>query len=946
MHDRNVDFMIHAFVHRQKELLTLDLKSETSETINNTEKRNSSDILRNVQIQNVSVGLYGRTVLQLANCDDPDKLLPSHTIKVGDDVEIIHKSISRRSGVVCSISETFIEVAMFGSNNDSEEDGLDGTLSVVPRSSADVHNKLLKALEDLDKCGVNHPICGKVINRCFQQESDADCSTLPAITTPFNTQIDASQKEAISFALSSTISLIHGPPGTGKTTTLAELIFQAVTNYELRILVTAPSNVAVDNVLERLVTMQQQRKEGKNKKTRGRNPTTIRMVRLGHPARIKPTILPYSLESLVQHHDGTDIVKDVRQELQSFLRIANNPMGRYADKKAAYRELKGLRNEIRAREEQVVQQLISNAHVVLCTNVGAANKILRDEVFDLVIIDEAAQALEASCWIPIMRGRRLCLAGDHCQLPPTIKNHAIEKELGVTLFERIMNLYQSDPICVSRLLQVQYRMHQSISDWASESMYKGRLTTFSGVATRKLLDLDVVTGDQPTMLLLDTAGCDMLESTNASGSRYNEGEAQLVVQHVVELLAIGLPQQDIAIISPYNGQVELLKKLLLLDYPILEIKSVDGFQGGEREAVVLSLVRSSNSHEIGFLRDDRRLNVAITRAKRHVCVVCDVETVSQSEFIAGLVDWIDYHGEHRSAIELQECDFADAERELTKMMTKSRVSETHALKKPYKKIFDDDRRKTLLHQISQFSESGAIGDELRLSPTLTSFDRRVVHEFATQLGLGHVSRGVVGADRHIVVNIQQRDLTPVIRDGHLTPLVKVGQKSDVVVETAPTKSDVPFTALDETCSNERELNQDSQAAMVGLPTPNQLLADVAKERQQRLHLTTATPARASTKKKVNKGGQKLGGTVAHPQLRPIPDDIDDMAFLDTQIEQVLNSHGRKIEGKGSYRTIVNGILISKPRPEKLISPDPKKKNALNAKLKQAAEDRKCKGKKK
>ena len=325
------------------------------------------------------------------------------------------------------------------------------------------------------------------------------------------------------------------------------------------------------------------------------------------------------------------------------------------------------------------------------------------------------------------------------------------------------------------------------------------------------------------------------------------------------------------------------------------------------------MVRSSNSHEIGFLRDDRRLNVAVTRAKRHVCVVCDVETVNQSVFIAGLVDWIDSHGEHRSAIELQESDFADAERELTKMVTKSRVSETQALKELPKKKSEDDRRKKILHQISQFSEGGSTGDELKLSPTLTSFDRMVVHEFATQLGLGHVSQGVVGADRHVVLSIQRLDLSPVVRNG---------QESEIVVESALTKIDIPFAAMGETFSNEGEVDEKSQAAIVsvGLSPPNQLLADVAKERRQRFHSTAATPAKASTKNKVKKGGQKLGGTIVSPQPRPIPDDIDDMTFLDTQIEQVQNSHGRKVEGKGSYRTIVNGILISKPTPNKLMTP--------------------------
>lgn len=349
----------------------------------------------------------------------------------------------------------------------------------------------------------------------------------------------------------------------------------------MKVLVVAASNVAVDTLLARLVA--------ENTKN------NLRLVRLGHPARLQPAILPYCLEALVQRADGTEIVQDVRNELHEYLKILAKPRGK--DKRIAAREVKILRKEIRVREEKVVDELIKNANVVLATCVGAANtKLLGDDiVFDLVVIDEAAQALEAACWIAILRGRKLVMAGDHLQLPPTIQSTLVQKQLGVTLFERMMALYDEksgQDGNISRMLKVQYRMNENIANWASETMYGGSLATFEGIRHQTIGELECVAKrveevdeeEFPSMLLIDTAGCDLLEAENASGSRYNEGEADLVVAHVKKLLAIGVPQEEVAVISPYNGQVELLRLRLLADYPKLQIRSVDGFQGGGKSS--------------------------------------------------------------------------------------------------------------------------------------------------------------------------------------------------------------------------------------------------------------------------------------------------------------------------------------------------------------------------
>jgi len=743
----SAEVALQEFVATQKRLLELELRAEEdASTISGAD--NEADrgfFLRNVDAIDTSIGLYGRTVVTFGNVStepspnnkDTDKnasskLLPSHRLTVGDEVAILAKNgkVSQRQsskvgGVICASDDASISVALFGNSkhqrtggakdkkkeasyhdniDDDDDDDDDGEMlggpppySIVQKSSAEVHRKMVLTLDNLERQGVNHSIAREIITAAFEPNNpkyrvDLPSSRIEALESEYNldsTNLDYSQKEAIILALSSNcpISLIHGPPGTGKTTTVANLIRCAVRCLGWKVLVTAPSNVAVDNVLERIMQIEENDNKRSNKRRANKSSNSkIKAVRLGHPARIQHGIQKYSLESLVQASDGTEIVRDCRNEMNDHLKTLSNPKSRSSEKRVAYREMKSLRKEIRSREEKVVGQILRDANVVLATNVGAASSVLNRMVdsrgdpipFDLVIIDEAAQALEASCWISLLRGKRAVLAGDHKQLPPTIKSTVSEVKngLGRTLFERLMTSYEKESSGCSKMLEVQYRMHQDIANWASNAMYHDKLLSHESVRERKLIDLPQITAnssvagtssdgiEHTTLMLIDTTGCDMHETLNEAGSRYNEGEAGIVVSHVNSLMSLGLCAQDIAVITPYNGQVELLRKQLLPTIPKLEIRSVDGFQGGEREAVVLSLVRSSERggrDGVGFLRDSRRLNVAVTRAKRHCAVICDVDTVSQDKFIKGLVDWMEQNGQYLSAAEFEtaEVNFAD-----------------------------------------------------------------------------------------------------------------------------------------------------------------------------------------------------------------------------------------------------------------------------------------------
>uniref|UniRef100_A0AAV1TEX1 DNA helicase n=1 Tax=Peronospora matthiolae TaxID=2874970 RepID=A0AAV1TEX1_9STRA len=660
---------MEAWVAMTRRLLQLEQKEETQTRQNELQMLHDKDnpnVLTHLTLARCSTGLFGRSVLQFRLPSLSIRHTTPHHFKVGDVVQLRGQKKSMQTGllwptgIVSRVEDQSLCVAIQPSdvseNPDADEwDDLGATFTLDRLVNNATFEKLLRVLRQMEKHDV--AAAQAVIDVIFATREPQWHTPLPVLI-PFHLELDESQVEAVRFALASKdVALIHGPPGTGKTTSVVELILQAVTAFNLKVLVCAPSNIAVDNVLEKLaktcLTVHKQ----------------LRLTRVGHPARMLPHIVKYCLDAKIQQAEGTEIVKDIRKEMGDML----TKLHKTRDKSVRFqlrREMKANRKEICVREKKVVGEVVRQSDVVFATNVGAASTLLKDVTFDLVIIDEAAQALEVSCWIPILKARRCVLAGDHLQLPPTIKSKtAAAKGLEVTLFDRITHFAHTQNIV--KMLNIQYRMHEHISEWSSQAMYKGELKSFDGVAKRKLHELPHVNISEEdefldaTLLLLDTAGCDLEEDVDEDHdegqevlrlSKSNKGEALIAARHVQALLEAGLKEDEVAVITPYNKQVQALKALLLEQYPKLKVRSVDGFQGCEKEAVVMSLVRSNASKQVGFLADDRRINVAITRAKRHVAVVCDTDTITSHKFLAALVQHFENFGEYRSAQEYLEMD--------------------------------------------------------------------------------------------------------------------------------------------------------------------------------------------------------------------------------------------------------------------------------------------------
>lgn len=448
--------------------------------------------------------------------------------------------------------------------------------------------------------------------------------------------LNESQQEAVTRILNAEdLACVHGPPGTGKTTTLVAAI-HGIVEQEGQVLVCTPSNAAADHIALQLLDQ------------------GIRVLRIGNITRIHDKILSCTIEGLLENHSRFDELCDYKKRSQEMRRMAGKYKRNFGPEERKqrdllYREARSLSQEARLLEDYMVGDLVRMASVVVTTLVGVESKYLEDHRFHTVIIDEAAQALEPATWIPVLRAHRVIMAGDPYQLPPTIKSAEGQKGgLAVTLLEKCL---RSQPEAV-QLLTVQYRMNDIIMQFSNSRFYEGRLLSHPTVADRKLPVAEPF--DQP-LEFVDTAGCGFDEKVNPeSQSLYNEGEIRVIMTHLEQLLPALPPDkpQRIAIISPYREQVEKLEERLkgLAEYKDrVDINTVDAFQGQERDIIYISMVRSNENGVIGFLQDYRRMNVAMTRAKKKLVVVGDSATLGYDAFYRHFLEYCEQHAVYGSA---------------------------------------------------------------------------------------------------------------------------------------------------------------------------------------------------------------------------------------------------------------------------------------------------------
>ncbi|HXT00890.1 MAG TPA: AAA domain-containing protein [Elusimicrobiota bacterium] len=625
---------------RLQVLIDLEREAEKSENLRELRKfpvaqrEALGKTVTGLNMDSIEGGMGGMTMIALSRPPKGEELSPFHAMNAGDNVLLSMPPGTEPQaveGTLYKVEEYRVVVAL---NAPGPENEPRGSCQIDLLGSDATYQRMRKALVTASESRRSRL---STLREIFLGETSPTRSRVPKIRF-FNEGLNEFQQDAVKSALAADdVALVHGPPGTGKTTVLVEIIRQHAARGE-RVLATAPSNIAVDNILEKLLG------------------SDLRVVRLGHPARTLESLRHANLSAQTEEDPVFERVRELDQTREKLIHRKSSSGRReraqlgWDERHSREREVGRLWREARDLEFEIQRRIVASAHIVLATHAGMSKRHVKGD-FDLVALDEASQATEPLSWVPLTLAKKAIFAGDANQLPPTIySKEAAEGGLTVTLFDRLKEIL---PKNVQTLLRVQYRMHENIMKFPSEQFYEGKLLAHESVAKHTADELPGVSATALTsnpVTFIDTAGAGFDESWNdLLESRENKGEAQLAVKILYELLGSGMKPKDVAILTPYVAQAKLLKTMAR--EPGLEIGSVDGFQGREKEAVILSLVRSNEGGQIGFLGDLRRLNVAITRARRCLIVIGDGVTIARHPVYEKFVAHADALDAHRSSYE-------------------------------------------------------------------------------------------------------------------------------------------------------------------------------------------------------------------------------------------------------------------------------------------------------
>jgi ATP-dependent RNA/DNA helicase IGHMBP2 len=513
----------------------------------------------------------------------------------------------------------------------------DGKLGIDLLFDNNSYDEMQNALKQASKLN-EKPDEGQLIKILTGEKAPSFSTAAIPYTFPQLNQFQTAAVEKIVAAQD--LAIVHGPPGTGKTTTLVQAIKALIKQNKKQILVVAPSNTAVDLLSEKLAD------EGLN------------VLRTGNPARVSEKLLSLTLDYKMAEHSANKEARKLKKQASEYKNMAHKYKRNFGkaereQRKALFDEAHKIMKDVGAMEQFIIDDLLTKAQVITATLVGSNHYTVRQLKFETVVIDEAGQALEPACWIPILKAQKVVLAGDHCQLPPTIKSpEAARKGLSTTLFEKLIALHPEAVV----LLEEQYRMNEAIMKFSSKVFYQHKLKAHHLVANQLLFP-----GDAP-LAFIDTAGCSFEEKQEGT-STSNPEEATFLLKHLATLvtrLNASFTIENfpaIAVISPYKEQIRLLKEQMAF-FPELQIhadkisiNTVDSFQGQERDIVFISLVRSNTAGEIGFLADIRRMNVALTRAKKKLVVIGDSSTLSQLPFYTEFIGYAEQLNAYQSAWE-------------------------------------------------------------------------------------------------------------------------------------------------------------------------------------------------------------------------------------------------------------------------------------------------------